>query len=174
MSDAARAAVDLADLLLKGNYAERVAEDRAAMPAALRDQVDAARDHAHAAFGENTVNPQPAMPSDFPEWVVLSVTTAWTGWIYGESRTCPHAPTPVMPQPVCAVAWMPNVITCLACTAMLSDITDEQARQCDGCGSSDSESLVGAKIVAGQLLFFLAVCETCRWDNPVLRKGTPA
>lgn len=92
VSEAPRAAADLADLLAGGQFGERVTEDRAHIPADLLDQVDAARDHAQQVFLQDSIDPRRLMPGEFPEWVIHSVTSAWTSWVYGESRTCPHNP----------------------------------------------------------------------------------
>jgi len=134
-----RATLALDDLLTDPLGRELLAEVNADLPAHLVDQLDAARDDTLRLlrFEAPLIGGQ-VTELDFagmPEWVRLPMLTTYVAWALGRGKTCTHSPTPQRPEPVFAVAWRPELVTCARCVHLtVLHPGSRLDRTCDCCG----------------------------------------
>lgn len=157
----------LEELMTHPRYPEIAAQLRAALPAHLVDQADAATDETllfTKAMGELLgARSGAAYPEDLPGWLRLGVLDAWCGYASGRARTCRHQPSAHTPQPVFAAAWKPDLITCGSCVFLFSIKKNSAAdRTCDACGHCADDGVYPAMIQFGPLVFQYGVCADCR------------
>ena len=176
-SDVGRAAVAMADLLVRPDAAEIVAALRAAAPTWLTDQLDAAADQLHsglrrAAAARDLTVLDDLPPDKHPAWVRLSVCEALVVWAAGRGSTCLHSPDPRRPEPIGAAAWKPNLVVCGECTDLLALPRNSTAdRTCDACGTVTAGLEYGDGIwpsvaVCGILTFMFGTCrDCCYWPD---------
>lgn len=147
---------------------------RAAWPAGLLDQADAAERDASRTLGAAAAAAGSAPPTavhadTFPAWFRLGALDALTRWAAGKARTCQHAPDALHPQPVTAVAWKPGLIACRACPHLFRLPRGSAAdRRCDGCGRVTAGAEVGdgirpSTVQLGPLIYTAGACRDCCW-----------
>ncbi|MEU9516610.1 hypothetical protein [Micromonospora sp. NPDC048169] len=154
-------------IMLSPQCGEILAAVRAATPAALLDQLDAAANDATRAAIEATaltggaaVTAAPA--AAVPGWLRLGVLDALTRWADGTGSTCRHSPRPDRPEPVLAAAWRPGLVTCCHCTHLWR-VGREANLTCDGCGRvCEPESINPAMTQMAGLIFMYGTCADCR------------
>jgi hypothetical protein len=131
---------NLSDLALRIDAA--IAEGREAellaeldIPVGQKDQLDAARDDLIGKLlTKPGVDQRDLGFAEQPDWLRLGIIMASARWLAGQSRTCPHNPTPEQPEPVHLALWLPDLVVCGECTSLL--VTPEHP-SCAGCGISN-------------------------------------
>lgn len=168
-----RAVLALDEILCKLTP-EQAAAFRAMTPTWLLDQTDATVDEIHrnlkaakdAGIVENTAQ---LANGEHPGWVRLGIIDTLVAWWSGRHSSCTHAPHPLRPQPVVAVAWKPGLVVCGHCTHLLSIPTNSTAdRTCDGCGRVTAgpdadDPMYPTMVAAGVLTYGLGLCRDCRY-----------
>ncbi|MGC5329784.1 hypothetical protein [Micromonospora sp. DT62] len=167
------AALALEQLMLHPRYHQLVDAIRAATPAGLVDQADAATRDAlrfmtAAARHANADSAHPTAAADVPDWVRLGLLDTLTAWADGRVSTCRHQPTPDRPQPVLAAAWKPNLLVCAACAHLLAlPRNSDRDRTCDACGHQctgpeHADGIYPGMVQLGPLIYQYGTCAGCR------------
>jgi hypothetical protein len=155
--------------------AEQAAALRAAVPVALRDQIDAAAAET-ALLGHRVRQATENGPigyaaghlRDLPDWLRLGIAATYAQWWTGQADTCMHAPRPARPRPIVAAAWRPGMVTCVPCTPLLGlPRGSTKDRTCDACGrvvagADHGDPMYPISIASGPLTYLAGTCGPCR------------
>lgn len=160
------------DLLTDPRLGSVVDEMRAALPAWLGDQFDAAADDTMTitrAMGQRLDGAKEGfLPATaVPDWLRLSLLSTLTDWILGKGETCRHNPHSDTPQPLLAAAWRPGLVACTECVHLFRLVpgSDKEAT-CDGCGHrctgpDNDDGIHPAVIRCGLMVFQYGACRSC-------------
>jgi hypothetical protein len=169
-----RTVIALDKLMTRPDAVHLLDQLRALNPVDFQDQVDAAAEQVAVGMRRTVERGimqgfQELVPADVPGWVRLGALTALTEWAAGQAGTCLHSPHPSRPQPVCAAAWKPGLVTCGHCTHLFR-LTDRRAdATCDGCGHlttgvANGDGITPNLVSVGPLVWMFGACISCQAD----------